>query len=594
MKPPHLLALASLTASSLLFTPIAAAQTTDDFESVGYPHTQPIALPDGSTGTTAFAGGGHFESVEVMDFDGDGALDAVALDAGYLVVGKMIDTMTLISAVESSPGVDLVVNDFATFDGKIATVGYEGLEIYAYNPTNEAFERTNLFTTGFEDDLIVCAADWDNDGDMDLVTLDDTRTDVDVLINDGAAGWSSGLGRTLPLAADDILPIQWDSGTSLELAVTDAVGVSIYEQALPIATYTRGSNSGPGSMARVQSDSATDELAWAVGPLAGSYYLITMSEAAPSGGVLDVMPILGGVPLALSSGTYNTDDDFDLGLTYSDSADVSVFENNGDGTFSSGSSQLFEWSQQQLPIGQVNRAAVAFADLDMDGNQDVVLASGVHLDLELAHNHLKAAYSSGAPLHGFLDSTTETTVCLETDASSDEWLHLNAEIGLVAASGQTIVDVEVTTWIQDSPTDYVDPVALSKCTPTWSSIQTNANELDVLIDASVLDAPSPGADSRTIVHVLVRPLNSGGTLAGDPIQGSFVTYPADIAVVPAADSWGAGAIYFDNFNCGSTPTNGATLGGWQGKRRLGGGLPPGLPPVTSGAPCRPGESGASQ
>ena len=547
----------SLTGLSLaLSAPLTLAQVpsvSPTQEILGYPFP--------------FAGNGAFSATELADVDVDGALDAIILDGQTLVVGYMPASMTAVSTITDYAGQPLVANDFAIIRetnpyqsfGTVASVGPDGLSISMFDPIFQTLQRVHLIAGDLLDAKMVRAAYWDVDAHADLVVLDAAGTQVHVLLGDGTGLFTQTTGFTLSLPAVDILPLDWDAGPALELAVTDAAGLKVYKQGLSVPGFMLASPTGAGQVARLENPTGNDDLAWLASVPGGAQYLSSVSSAQ---GRFHTVQLTGNPVLTMAAGAYENAPYQDLVFTTDQPDELLLMENTaGTAQFSMLDSSLLDWNGGPGLLGGLNLTPVAFGDLDLDGLTDLFVASGAYADLVIVNHPDKVTLTNGVPTHGFLPG--ETTIC-RNDAGHG---FLNAQIAIADTS--SVHEFQISTWIQDSTTRAMTVASHSTCITSFADAEDSEGNLFVqaeLTDDGVVDLLDDATDPP-LVHVLVRPLNSLGTLAADPVHATYTFEETDLLASERSSTWTTYDLVAATADCGIA-TAGATDGGWQGSDRI--------------------------
>ncbi|MDF1799412.1 MAG: VCBS repeat-containing protein [Planctomycetota bacterium] len=547
MHPASSLAATALTLAAL--TSLTAAQSA-------IPASETIRYPSG------FAGGGDFTAAALADFDIDGAADAVVLDGTRLVVSYMIDAMTAPTTISTWGGTPLTASDFTILHevnplasyGTVASVGPDGLSLSMFDSVFQTFNRLQLIEGDFVNAKQVHGCDWDNDGDQDIIALNEDRDEILVLLGDGTGVWTAGTGFSLGLTATDILPLDWEGSAALEVAVTDSAGLKIYEQGSSAPCYVRGNTADPGKIARIRNGGGDDQLAWLVEALNGSIYLTTLEAGAgPFHTILFPEPD----PLSMAAGDYDGDGADDLAFTLGSNDELVVLDNpNGSGQFVSTASSLLSWNAGTTFGGQNNVAPVAFGDLDFDGKTDLLLASGASRDMFLLYNEQKAAVTLGTTTHGFQEA--QTSIC-ENDID-DGYLATQATF---EDPSSTLDNFQVSTWLQDISTGVMTAQSYSNC-PSVSTNGAGTYTVEVSIGGATASEILWNGTQR--LHVLVRPQNSNDILVAPAIHATYTFDESDLVSGELVNTWTSSET-FTITDCNS-PAAGSYEGGWQGSDRV--------------------------
>ena len=239
--------------------------------------------------------------------------------------------------------------------------------------------------TGFAQPQSIVSADFNNDGAPDLavgntvsIVGDTVGYTVSILLNDGSGAFTPGTSVTTSGNARWLATADIDGDGNVDLFVSDALatpyGVRLYTGngngtfAAPsvIATDTHT----PGAMVLVDLDGDGDlDLATSMGDATGIYLGNGNGTFAAPAYLLYPDPINGADGAChIAAADIDHDGDIDLATVAGNVVGgATVFRNNGNATFTR--------SQFKMPINPTNPIFVALADLDGDGNIDIVSAN---------------------------------------------------------------------------------------------------------------------------------------------------------------------------------------------------------------------------
>jgi hypothetical protein len=139
----------------------------------------------------------------------------------------------------------------------------------------------------------------------------------------------------------------------------------------------------------------------------------------------------GELPVAATVQDFNHDGFADIATANQNDRNVSVFLNNGDGTFAPATNIVF---------GTGSAVDIASADLDSDGNFDLVLADGYH-SVNVALGHGDGTFDPASTITVNVDDDDETRGLAIADLNSDGILDLAVAIynGLYDDQGQLAI-----------------------------------------------------------------------------------------------------------------------------------------------------------
>lgn len=580
MKNPQLwatpLALSLLSAPLLAQLPVYANQVPAGMELSPYP-------------ASPFAGGGNFERSELLDLDDNGTLDAVVLDAGYVVF--MYDPETFRTAykvpkpaIGSNPAGDLTANDFALLDeandptygsyGTLVTVGEDGLSTYVWDAATGDFVLD--FNTGGDwvDAVQVELADFEADGDLDIYALDVTGSEVHVMLNDGSFGWTSQTSISLPVSIDHFQLPNWHNNARPEIAGTNSSGLFAFNTAGTQLSFV--SSTHPTDMlVRVRTGGTHDQVAWIQGPFtSGPEYTLSIYA---SGGLQSSRQLPNNrVPTTLSAGFWETDAAEDLAMTFENLFDVLVVDYDGSNIATSTGETLVPTPTTNY--GGHNQAPVAFGDLDWDGKADLLVASTPAHGVILIHHEEQvsgvALQEGGGDTVGFEPSSTSICVAVEDPTGPDYVGYYASDIYFETVSGAE--KWSVTTWRQSTSSSYMDEDTLRNCDIALSAITTTPYTVDLNLPFDAVESTPTLAP--TVYHVMITPMTNNDRIVGASYIASFARDFANLGnsqgYIEIADDWtGLETINFDY--CTSAVAGAWVRAGHQGSK----GLPP-LPPGT--------------
>jgi len=300
------------------------------------------------TGLSRYDANPGSERVRLADFDGDGALDAVvagddALDlllgdgeGGFGAPTRLYEAVrrwslrTAVGDLDADGDVDLVVTRGEVpgfpWDADTGVAVFENDGTASFTVTDEA----HYWGLGNHEPSL---ADLDADGDLDLVTANDWRGDVEFsfalrLTNDGTGDLAEPEWIALPEAARGLTAADLDGDGAAELALAVERRVAGGSETWGVVVW----NDGAGTFSSSSAHRAT-----------------------------------GGAATVITTGDLDADGAMDLVLGHDAPAGVAVLLGSGDGDFAAGGNEPWDARPRDLDV----------VDLDGDGALDVaVLGAG--------------------------------------------------------------------------------------------------------------------------------------------------------------------------------------------------------------------------
>jgi hypothetical protein len=331
-------------------------------------------------------------SVSVGDWDGDGDLDLAATTAGDNIRLLFNNGSGLLSEDPLKSPVSGVFGPQSIIAGDLDNDGDLDLAVGNAGTTNVSIfinDGTGGFTQSLPPDSpvevgttpqTVIVGDWDGDGDLDLaVTTAGDR--VRVLFNDGSGVFSTSSEVSGVVGPRSVIAGDWDRDGDLDLAVgnSGATNVSLlindgaggFSQPLPPASPVQVGTS-PRSVTAGDWDGDGDlDLA---ATTAGDNVRLLFYDAVNDLFLEDPLksPISGLVgPTSIVAGDWDGDGDFDLGVGNSGATNVSILINNGTGTFAQPLPPISPVEVGNTPQG--NPQSMTAGDWDGDGDLDLAV-----------------------------------------------------------------------------------------------------------------------------------------------------------------------------------------------------------------------------
>lgn len=317
---------------------------------------------------------GAFGRADRGDFDADGQTDAVLLEGDRaLVLFNPGATFAMVPLAGQWNGACALRG--AT--DRIALSSVSGIHVLAFDATANAFVAQPVLSGVWAGARELRAFDSNGDGSLELAAITADRSNVLVASEIGGL-WSCVASIGVSGAARDVVALQWDADSSLEIAVLSDCGVYIYDEGVLVRAWS--SLVAPGAIARIaQSGQSTDRLAWISAyspPL--KQWLRTLS---PNGSYQQID--LGDLGAYAATGEdFDGDGDSDLLIAPLNGEALLWLENlrgpsNPSGpTFSvsTSSARVFELGGVlQGGANMLEGAWPAVADFDADGDLDFVI-----------------------------------------------------------------------------------------------------------------------------------------------------------------------------------------------------------------------------
>lgn len=270
----------------------------------------------------------------------------------------------------------------------IASVGAQGLRLHWLDVAGASFAGATLDAGAWADARLVRALEVDGDGLCDLVGIDGDGHSLLVLRAQGPAlSFAPLASGTAGANVRDLCGAQWDQDPALEIVLLTDQGVEVLDaDGTPRDVYS-GVLPG-GAIARLrQNGMATDRIAWVTAYAPPAVQMLM--TLAPGGAIHDSLDLGALDVFAAVGGDYDLDGDDDLLVSHHYSSDLIWFENERSAAQPVAAS--FDTPNPNLtllrvgPAGQAtsNQATLVSADLDGDGDLDVLYAAQTSGTLEL-------------------------------------------------------------------------------------------------------------------------------------------------------------------------------------------------------------------
>jgi len=428
---------------------VAANITVVNATQAGYVTLFPADQGLPATSTLNFQAGQIRSNNAILPLSVDGKLAAILGPAAGGQVDVVLDVSgyfaadtpslpTFASRVDLTTGAEPLGLGVADFDGD----GKKDIAVTIYN--NGAGNHLTIFrNTGTSGHLQfdsvdvptgtgpegLAVGDLDNDGKVDIVTMNPGNSSISVLRNLSTPGFidfqSVSLSLSSPPTPHQVVIADFDSDGKPDLIVTSNNGriVSVFHHASDpntIAFDSRTDFPTEGYLnllttADLDRGGRPDILV----PIGDTGHLTLFQNTSSPGNVqASTLPLLatGTSPKGIAAGDLNNDQ----------LPDVVVTVNGGLGIFTNGSSPgVFNLPRTDVTMG-TNPESAAIGDLDRDGLQDVVVADPNNNALILFHN---TTASAGAainltPLQTSLSTGLTPINVVLGDVDGDGWLDL--------------------------------------------------------------------------------------------------------------------------------------------------------------------------
>jgi FG-GAP-like repeat len=499
-------------------------------------------------------------SVAFSDLDGDGDLDAVVTNVAWSFLSNGEYGVTVLinrgdgvfdPPVEYAAGVEpthVIVADFngdGFADLAVANASGHTVSVLANNGGG-TFATDVKFAVG-EMPRSLVGADFDGDGDIDLASLNTVSSDVSILLNDGSGTFLPERRIAVGAVTQRISGITFPEPGPF-LACGDLNGDGVADLAVPANGRVKllfGDGNGGFSLAIQHASVPNGAYAVVMGDLDcdGDNDLATVGSSELGGEALSVLLNTGGgvfgpattysvatqpspgalyEMFSLALGDLESDGDLDIALGYEGRQLVSIFRNNGDGSF---------MPKETSPV-HPGPWFVAWADVNGDGATDLaVLATRTRSKLAILLND-----GDGA-----LITQEETPPYFSSIGSSFPWISPTS-VAAADLDGDGDQDLAVTIRESQDPSAVVvlfndgtgtfDPVVPYTLGPVGASSAEHVVIADLnndgIPDLAVADAIVPGGwDKEGKVWILLG-VGSGTFAPAVPYQ--FVgLYPMHVA-----------------------------------------------------------------
>ncbi|MHC5113007.1 MAG: FG-GAP-like repeat-containing protein [Planctomycetota bacterium] len=384
----------------------------------------------------------------------------------------------------------------------------------------------------------ITAGDFDGDGDMDLATTVEGPDRVATLINDGSGVYSAGPSAFLgsssspqDLVAGDL---DGDGDTDLAVAVRDPSGAVLIMVNSGAGTFTAGGSFAVGDRPRGLSIGDIDgdgdlDLACANRD-DGTASVLTNNG---SGSFSVQTTAAGGETRDTALGDLDGDGDMDLAVADSDNREVDLYTNNA-GSFTPSSSLYYG------PF--VRPDGVEIADLDNDGNRDVVAAvSDQTLGINQAAVFMNGTASFTGPF-GYDTGGTNTSGIRVADFDCDGLLDIvtsnqdSNNVSLLRNTGGAVFGAAQVMAAGTTPDELATADLDGDGDADFATANKDSNNLSVFINQTCTPAGTPGdvnGDGLANFADILQIIGAWGPCTGCPedLSGNGQVDFADILLV---------------------------------------------------------------
>ena len=360
-----------------VFQPVPGTYTVRQRVPSGFTLTSPVGF---TLEANELATGDLPTGVATGDLDADGDLDIVAGNSGSDSISVFLNngdgTFLRVPDLPAGYGpADVVLEDLdGDLDLDIAASNVDQRSISVLlNDGLGSFTFAGFFSVG-ESPFSLVAGDFDGDDDIDLATANEFSNSVSVLLNDGSGNFSSRQDVATGGIPEGIVAADLDGDNHLDLATANFGGknVSILinnGSGIFLNAGSVAAGNGPFKLVAGDFDSDNDT-DLAVTDIVDDVTRILFNNGNAGFVSSSSFPVASG-PAAISVVDVDGDAILDLAVTSGRSNVVNVLLGDGGGGFGEPSTFGFSLLPQVIAFG------IAGADFDNDGDNDLVVTSGV-------------------------------------------------------------------------------------------------------------------------------------------------------------------------------------------------------------------------
>ena len=456
-------------------------------------------------------------------------LDVVQLDGSQAMVLSEPDL-----GFAPAP-ISQVASDVATLHGgaptgrdAVALVSSGGLSLHWYDDAQSAMTSQTVVAGAWSGATAVRTGDMNADGVEDVVGVASDGLTILAQLGSSTAGvFSAGPSFQGPAQINELVLLQWDVDSALELAVLTDLGVELFDADGTSLGQFSAALPGGALCSFGQQGTSRERLVWitAYAPPA-QQFLMSLSPL----GVDDLVDLGSLDAFAIVSTDYDLDGDDDILISHRYSYQLLWIENQRTPSGPSGPSfvqdpgdmLLFEVEAPGLGAAE-NRAHPVVADFDLDGDDDVFFASERSDDVTVFRG--EAVDEDDLRPDAVAGVYTIDYTLLEGN------LTLTVAGPTTAGAGATHLQIDL--WRQADIASAVEPVAVSRqelpLPSSWpAQVMVVVPEVDAAFD--------------TIYHIQIRIVGldgAGATVVSYPsFQGSLALKAADRAALDADEPAG--------------------------------------------------------
>ena len=318
---------------------------------------------------------GPFGRALTAELTGDRQLDAVVLDGLRPVV------LESPARHNAQVPLDVLAHDICIFaapahrgQSRIICVGPGGATRHGYNEALGEFVSQRLDSGAWTNARYVHSTHIDGLGQADLVGLDWTWRRVIQLHHDGT-GWSDGPSFTIPHRPHQMLLGQWDADVRPEIIMRSGAGLVVYDLDGTLqAQYTAPFDNGTIAVLHTASNAAArDHVVWAYfDPMAEQGEMVVLAQ----NGVIDTLDLGPLDVISIAPADIDGDGDDDVVLSTRTTMSLWAHQNRSPGQaphFNGPGTELVIEGHATAPSVPSDTNAT-FGDFDWDGDLDLIYA----------------------------------------------------------------------------------------------------------------------------------------------------------------------------------------------------------------------------
>jgi hypothetical protein len=237
-------------------------------------------------------------------------------------------------------------------------------------PVPVQFSVASNFNVGVHP-VSIAVADFNRDGNLDVITANDATDNLTVMLGDGNGGFSLKTNYTIGTVPQGVATGDFGGDNIPDVVATRAYGnAAIFLRGLgdgsfASPTYQNFNATAAGGAVVVGDFNNDNKLDFAAAMDVG----FTTILGAGNGTFSNAIPSFMSSDRTIATGDFNGDGKLDMAVSYSSGKYVSIVLGNGDGTF--GTATNFSVPSS---ISTEVSGVLATADLDRDGKSDLVVS----------------------------------------------------------------------------------------------------------------------------------------------------------------------------------------------------------------------------